>query len=76
MVKKTVDPISLLTHFRVLHKCATHDNVEMRENCASYVPVLDEEITEEEVFMAIPNMKKQHCVCMVMMEYHQEFINN
>ena len=43
-----VDPNSLLTHFRVLQECATDDNLETRENCASYVPVLDKEITEEE----------------------------
>ena len=52
-----VDPGSLLTHFRVLQECATHDNRETRENCTRYVPVLDEEITEEEVSMAIHNMK-------------------
>ena len=52
-----VDPSSLLTHFRVLQECATHDNRETRENCTRYVPVLDEEISEEEVFMAIHNMK-------------------
>ena len=52
-----VDPSSLLTHFRVLRERATHDNRETRENCMRYVPVLDEEITEEEVLMAIRNMK-------------------
>ena len=52
-----VDPNSLLTHFRVLQECATRDNVETRENCTRYVPVFDERITEEEVFMAIRNMK-------------------
>ena len=52
-----VDPSSLLTHFRVLQECATHDNRETKENCTRYVPVLDEEITEEEVLMAVHNMK-------------------
>ena len=52
-----VDPSSLLTHFRVLQECATHDNRETRENCTRYVPVLDEKISEEEVVMAIHNMK-------------------
>ena len=32
-------------------------NVETGGNCARYVPVLDDEITEEEVFMTIRNMK-------------------
>ena len=53
----TVDPSSLLTHFRVLQECATHDNRETREHCTHYVPVLDEEITEQEVLMEIHNMK-------------------
>ena len=45
--------ISLLTHFRVLQECATPDNGETRENCMRYVPLLDEEITEEEVLISL-----------------------
>ena len=58
-----VDPSSLLTHFRVLQECATHDNRETRENCTRYVPVLDEELTEEEVLITVAEKGHSIAIC-------------